>query len=158
MGQVALEFATEQFGTVTYTPDQVIEFPWGLPAFDSEREFLPVERQNMAPVVFLQSLTRADLVFITLPVHLVDAAYRLEMSPEDLESLGLPADRQPVPGDDVLCLAIVTLAEQNPATANLLAPIVVNLKTNKALQTIQVDAGYSHQHPLPTPDKEEACS
>ncbi len=153
-----MEFVTEQFGNVSYSPEQVIEFPQGLPAFEDEREFIPIERPNLAPVVFLQSLSRPGLVFITLPVQVVDAAYKLEMSPEDLETLNLPPDRQPRPGNDVLCLVVITVGEAS-TSANLLAPIVVNLKTNKALQAIQVDTAYSHQHPLPAQNPPEAeCS
>lgn len=153
-----MEFASEQFGTVSYSEEQVIRFPQGLPAFEDERDFLPIERPKSAPVIFLQSLMRPGLVFITLPVQVVDAAYRLALSPEDLETLDLPADHQPTPGGDVLCLVVITLAE-TAATANLLAPIVVNLKTKRALQAIQVDTDYSHQHLLPAQDPQEAeCS
>ena len=150
-----MEFLTEQFGNVSYSPEQVICFPQGLPAFEDEREFLPIERPNMAPVVFLQSLTQPGLVFITLPVNVADANYKLEMSPEDLETLDLPPDPQPTPGTEVLCLVVLTLSNA-AATANLLAPIVINLKTNKALQAIQVETAYSHQHPLPAQNPEEA--
>jgi flagellar assembly factor FliW len=50
------------------------------------------------------------------------------------------------------------VAEHRSPTANLLAPIVVNLKTHRAIQAIQADSGYSHQHPLLAAAREEACS
>jgi len=40
------------------------------------------------------------------------------------------------------------VAEGKMPTANLLAPVVVNLKTRRGLQAIQVDSSYSHQHPV----------
>jgi len=57
-------------------------------------------------------------------------------------------------GSDVLCLAIITTGDGQPPTANLLAPIVMNLRTNVAVQAIQTETGYSHQQLLPTEDAE----
>ena len=142
-------YQTLHFGAIQFIPDQVITFPDGLPAFEQERQFLPIEQPSSAPLIFLQSLSRPDLVFITLPAALVDPAYRLMAAAEDLELLGLPPDRQPDIGEDVLCLAILTVAEGKTPTANLMAPILVNRKTRLALQAIQVDSAYSHQHVLP---------
>jgi flagellar assembly factor FliW len=149
---------TIHFGTITYRESAVLEFPYGLPAFEQERRFLPIEQPSTAPVIFLQSLSHPELVFITLPVLLVDPAYRLMLSLEDLEALALAIDRQPQIGKDVLCLAIVTVTEHKTPTANLMAPVVVNLKTRCALQAIQAEAGYSHQHPLQPAPREETCS
>jgi flagellar assembly factor FliW len=47
-------------------------------------------------------------------------------------------------GQNALCLAVLNLADgAQPATANLLAPIVVNVETWTAKQVIQVDSSYS---------------
>ena len=47
---------------------------------------------------------------------------------EDLEALELPSGRQPQIGSEVLVLALVSIHESAPATANLLAPVVVNVQ------------------------------
>ena len=143
------EFNTEHFGALRYDAGQIIHFPAGLPAFDEERGFLPIEDPSKAPVVFLQSLSQPGLVFITLPVLAIDPNYKLMIDEEDLAALDLPVDEQPKIGAEVLCLAIVTLIEDYPPTANLMAPIIVNLATRNALQAIQTGSGYSHQYLLP---------
>lgn len=152
------ELATEHFGTIQYDSEKIIHFPHGLPAFDEETRFLPVEQPSKTPVIFLQSLTRPDLTFITMPVQVIDPSYRLAISEEDLEALELPPDRQPEIGADVTCLVIVTLAEGKPPTVNMMAPIVVNLRTRNAFQVIQAEAGYSHQHSLGGDPGDEECS
>jgi len=152
-----VELWTEHFGLVSYQAEQVITFPEGLPAFEEEREFLLIERPATAPVVFLQSLRRPDLAFITLPAMLVEPSFRLTPAPEDLEALGLDAGA-PVPAADLLCLAIVTIAEGAPPTANLMAPGGVNLQKRLARQVIQAGGPYSHQHPLAPPPEEAPCS
>lgn len=151
------DILTEQFGRIEYNPSQVIDFPEGLPAFEQERRFVPLEQSCTAPLVFLQSLSRPDLVFITLPVQLVDASFQLSVCTEDLQALGLPDDRQPSLGADVAGLAILTVADGSAPTANLMAPILINVRTNRAVQAIQTGGGYSHVHPLPTPAGEGKC-
>jgi flagellar assembly factor FliW len=90
-----------------------------------------------------------------MPVLSIDREYHLEMSEEDLKSLGLATKRQPRIGEEVACLAVLTIQEGGP-TANLLAPIVIHIGTLKALQAIASESGYSHQHVL-TPAEAPAC-
>jgi flagellar assembly factor FliW len=152
-----MEFLSEHFGLLRYQPEQVIVFAEGLPAFEEEREFLLVEPEATAPVIFLQSLRRPELAFITLPVRRIVPDYRLTMEPEDLAALGLPEGEPEGAAGDLLCLAIVTIAADRPPTANLLAPVVINMKNRRACQLIQPGSAYSHQHPLPLPHQEGPC-
>lgn len=152
-----MRFETQHFGTVEYDNEAICEFPAGLPGFEDEREFLPLELPRTRPIVFLQSLRRAELCFITLPVQTIEPGYRLALSAEDLRLLGLAEERQPEIGREVLCLAIVAVVEGGPPTANLLAPIVINLANQRGVQAIQSDSVYSLRHPLPA-GEEQACS
>lgn len=148
---------TKYHGLLEYDEASAIEFPLGLFGFEAERKFLPLELPDAAPVVLLQSISTSQLCFITLPVLVVDPGYRLSVSPEDLEALGLPAGEQPRIGEDVLCLALITIKPGRPTTANLLAPLVVNLKTMHAVQAISMDASYSHQQAFLAPEEPAAC-
>ncbi len=125
----------------------MIEFPEGLPGFESRKGFVAIEFADTAPLVFLQSTEDPGLCFITLPVLAVDPQYSLKVSADDLERLGLGPERQPRLGEEVVCLAVVALRESGP-TANLLAPVIVNLQTRKAVQAVAEESGYLLQHPL----------
>jgi flagellar assembly factor FliW len=127
----------------------ILTFPDGLPGFELATRFVLLEDPESAPVVSLQSLDCAELRFFAVPVGALDAQYSLAVNEEDLRRLGLPTERQPIPGLDVLCLTLLCAPRSGPATANLLAPVVVNLKTHVAVQAVRSDARYSHQHPLP---------
>lgn len=140
--------SSRNFGPVEYQEESVFEFPAGLPGFEEERRFVPIEHAASRPIMFLQSLSRPSVCFITLPVRAVEREFSLALSAEDLRRLELSEKRQPAIGAEVLCLAIVSVAEGKMPTANLLAPVVVNLKTRRGLQAIQVESSYSHQHPL----------
>jgi flagellar assembly factor FliW len=136
---------TTHFGRLDYTAASVLEFPEGLPGFESERQFVLVERPQYHPLVFLQSVRNPELSLPALPVRVVERNYELRLHASDIELLGLSA--QPRIGEDIVVLSLIAVHEQCP-TANLLAPVVVNLRTNAAAQCIDPDLRYSHRHPL----------
>jgi len=65
---------------------------------------------------------------------------------EDRLALGIEASG--ASRDQLLCLAVVTAYDDSPPTANLLAPVVVNLANGSAVQSVRYGAAYSHMHPL----------
>lgn len=152
------QFQTKYFGAITYQPESILVFPEGLPGFEQERQFLLIEQLATRPIVFLHSLARPDLCFITLPLLVVEPNYRLWLAPEELAALGLPEDRQPAIGGSVTCLAIVSVREGRAPTANLLAPVVVSLSTRRAIQSVQTESDYSHQFPISLAAAEQPCS
>jgi flagellar assembly factor FliW len=107
-----------------------------------QKRFRLVESQECEPLLFLESETNPDLSFILLPVAIIDPEYRLALSTEDREAIGAGA------ASPLRCLAVITAAEHLPPTANLLAPVVVNLDNGRAVQAVRSDAVYSHKHPL----------
>jgi len=147
---------TTNFGPISFEPESVIEFPRGLPGFEERRQFVAVQTPNTAPLVFLQSLEEPSLCFPTMPVLVLDSRYRLQVADQELDIVGLPRDRQPRIGEDVLCVAVLSFRESG-TTANLLAPVVVNLENHKAVQAIGPESEYSHQHAL-FPQQAAACS
>lgn len=148
---------TKYFGPMLFDENVCFHFPWGLPAFEAECCFLPLETPAHKPLLFLQSSTTPSLCFVALPVLVADPEYKLAVSAEDLEALQLPAGRQPRIGSEVLVLALLSIRENAPATANLLAPVVVNLATRRALQAVRMDAKYSHECPLGPRAEECSC-
>jgi flagellar assembly factor FliW len=149
-------FETQNFESIEYQENSTIDFPHGLPGFEERRRFVALTFPDSRPLVFLQSLEDPGLCFVSLPVLSIDRDYRLEMCEEDLVWLGLPPERQPRIGEEVACLAILTLQASGP-TANLLAPIVINIADLKAVQAIVPESGYSHQHVL-SPAEATICS
>ena len=147
---------THRFGRISYEKQSEIEFPAGLPGFEDRHRFVAVQLQETNPLIFLQSLEDPGLCFVTLPVLSVEPRYRLRLDEEDLERLGLGTGRQPRIGPEVLCLAVLSIRAAGP-TANLLAPVVVNVANLKAVQAVMGDSGYSHQHAL-LPQGTAVCS
>ena len=128
--------ATEAF------PPGVLHFPEGLPGFEGNTEFALLQDEELQPIVFLQSLGEPQVCFSVLPIQRIDPKYHLRLGDDDRRLLGLPGGPEQVL--NVLCLAIVNLGDgAQPASANLFAPIVVNLDNWFAKQVIRFDSAYS---------------
>lgn len=151
-------FPTTYFGELEYHSDSVFEFPSGIPGFEEHTRFLLVEQVQSHPLVFVQSLLSPELCFIAVPVLAVDPQYRLELNEEDLASLQLPGAAQPRVGEDVACLALVTVTENVDPTANLRSPLVLNLKKRVGLQIIHQDTRYSFRQPIQSQEELTQCS
>ena len=147
---------TRRFGLLEYDPNEVLDFPAGLPGYENQNRFILVEKPAHAPIMFLQSLQSPDLCFLAAPINLIDSAYELAMIEEDLRRLKLDDTRQPAVDANIVCLALLSAAENGPLTANLLAPVVINVAERLAVQAVRMDSRYSHQHPLPA--REASCS
>jgi flagellar assembly factor FliW len=113
-----------------------LEFPHGIPAFEAETRFRLIDRD---PLLFLESETNPGLSFLLLPVALIDPEYRMTISAEDRDTIGA------LDGSRLMCLAVVTAVEDSPPTANLLAPVVINLGNGRAVQAVRSDSVYSHK-------------
>ena len=131
---------SRNFGAIDYNPNDPFHFSNGLPGFPEETGFLPVEAPGQFPLLYLQSLRTPDLCFVALPVGCLVANYQLSPNPDDLTLIGLEGDAQP--GPDMLCLALLCFAEDGAATANLRAPLVVNVRNRRAVQMIQLEDRY----------------
>jgi len=135
------EIVTRQFGKIRFDENAVLHFPAGLPGFETRTRFLLIERPATAPLLFLQSLESGNLCFAAAPICSIDAAYNLAMTPEDQQIVSDSADP--------LVLAILSAHKSGKWTANLLAPVVINRETRRAVQAVRADTLYSHVHPLP---------
>ncbi|MEI9976895.1 MAG: flagellar assembly protein FliW [Ignavibacteriota bacterium] len=151
---------TAYFGELDYENGTVFHFPFGLPGFEQENAFLFLKQPHTEPLLFLQSLVNPRLCFILLPILAVAPNYAMHVDAEDLAALNLNSARQPRIGQDILCAAIVTPGggPDGAPTANLMAPVVVNLKEQTGMQVIQAGSPYSHRHPIAVGKEVAPCS
>jgi len=148
---------TRFFGELDYQSEALFRFPSGLPGFEDHRQFVFLKKPGLEPLMFLQSLHSRSLCFILLPMRAIDENFQIELTPDELLEIDLDPGRTPVIGQDVLCAAMICSGEGNVPTANLMAPVVVNLHNNIGIQTIHPETNYSHRHPLLPVDGDSPC-
>jgi flagellar assembly factor FliW len=122
-------------GDVDSDPQCELLFPAGLPGFEDQRRMLPVEIPAQRPLVYLQSVERAEICFVALPVYVIDPAFQLHISDEERSLLELPENCDPVIGADVLCLALL-MPFGRSVQANTNASVVINLHNRRAVQCV----------------------
>ena len=133
---------TTRFGEIEEDEGKIVRFAAGLPAFEDEHEFIIVPYDEESPYVFLQSATTPDLAFLmTIPfIFFPDYEFRLE----DDKSLALESQ------EDLLLYTLLTIpgSDIREMTANLLAPIVINSRTNEGRQVVLDKSSYCTKHKL----------
>jgi flagellar assembly factor FliW len=148
---------TRFFGELEFQSEALFCFPSGLPGFEDHRTFVFLKKPGLEPMMFLQSLESRNLCFILLPVRAIVENFQLELTPDEVRQIGLPAERAPVIGEDILCAALICTGEGDVPTANLMAPVVVNLHNNIGMQVIHAESRYSHRHALLPRDAPSPC-
>lgn len=109
-----------------------ITFPDGVPAFESVREFVLIANEDEAPFLWLQAVTQPNLAFVVIDPFLICPDYTPDVCDDDIETLNLQD------ANDAYVLSIVNIknSDGNGVTANLVGPIVINLKERIAKQVI----------------------
>lgn len=133
---------TTSNGPETDLPE--LRFPAGLPGFPDAHRFALVRwGGDDSPFSLLRSVEDPDLAFILVPPAPFFPEYAPELDDDTVERLGLHH------ADDALVLVMVTVGERAAdATANLLAPVVVNRRTREAAQVVLVGSGHDLRTPL----------
>ena len=133
-----------RFGAFTYREAEVLTFPWGLPGFGSLRRFVALSLEGQERYVWLQSL---DDVSVALPVAdpwQIFPDYAPKLPGYAVSSLDI---QHP---EDFVTLCVVLVAQQGAEmTMNLLAPIVVNVRSRIGRQVTLETGGYSVRTPIP---------
>ncbi|HYM12262.1 MAG TPA: flagellar assembly protein FliW [Bryobacterales bacterium] len=123
-------------------PKGVVHFPEGLPGFEDLTRFVLLQDEELLPIAFLSSLIEPKVCFPVLPIQRIDQNYELRLRDDDRQLLKL--NGEPVDGINILCVAILNLGDgSKPPSANLFAPIVINLENWTAKQIIQFESSYS---------------
>lgn len=135
---------TRNFGTLVVQPDQILEFRPGLLGFADYSRYVLIERRQDAPFLWLQSVERPDLAFVVVDPVLFFPHYQPARRPQVLKEVEAQSP------EEVRVLVIVTIPPGRPQemTANLMGPLVINVKTRRGRQVILDEAHFSHRQAL----------
>jgi flagellar assembly factor FliW len=121
-----------KLGDISYSREDLIRFPQGLPGFEQLRDFLLVTREECDPFVFLTSLERPEVALPLIPLALATGS--LATLADSLAPLGRPGEGATVH------YAVVSIGLQaSDVIVNLRAPVVVNLDSRLGRQVILPD-------------------
>jgi len=133
---------TPRFGKIEFTEEEILTATPGLFAFEDLKQFLLLSSPGMQPFECLQSIEKPDVAFTLLDPRVFRPAYKVDIPEEVVKELqieDLEKVRQQV---------IVNIPSGKPdkMTANLLAPILLNLQSHKLKQVVLTTLGYHTRH------------
>lgn len=135
--------ATTRFGQVQIQAEDIINFPEGLLGFNDLRRFVLLDDPNDDIFAWLQSCEEADIAFPVLEPELFAPHYKAHLTKSDSESIKIEAGQSP------RFFSIITIPEDpTQMTANLKAPIAVNVKLKTARQCVLQDNNLAIKEPI----------
>ena len=139
-----MKIQTRKFGEVDIDDKKILTMPEGLPGFPGFERFALLEDPKNAPFCWFQSVEEPNLALIIINPYIFKPDYRI-----DLEGFILSRGWEDTTVEDLLVYAVVNIidrGDEKKIMANLMGPLVINSKTNEAIQVAVSDAMYSHQH------------
>ena len=132
---------TSRFGEVSYKQEDLLFFPRGIPAFETMYEWILAGSDDSA-IKWLQSINDGDLALPVTSPDAIQPDYNARIPEDELKMIGT------VNPADLALLIVVSIPPAAPwnMTANLRAPILINLKTHKAVQVIALNEEYPIRH------------
>lgn len=139
-----MKLETVRFGEVEVNDNLIFDFVMPVIGFDSLSKFVIIDSNKEAIFKWLQSVEDPSLAFPIISVAGLDYDYSVELSDSVVETLEIES------AEDILIMNITSIPQENPhgTTINLLAPLVFNLKNQKAAQIVLSGSGYDISYPM----------
>ena len=118
----------------------VIEFPAGIPGFETCRRFVLIATPELAPLGCLRALDPPEASFLTIDPRRLDPSYDCTLREFERARLGA--------GDEPLVWLVIVTVSGRHATANLRAPVVINPRRMVGCQFIRDDSSYPVHFPI----------
>ncbi len=142
-----MKIQTTRFGNIEIAEDQIISMPSGPVGFSEMRRYVLLEHKKGSPFLWLQSVDEDSLAFVLIDPLLFKPDYRVQISPEDGQGLGITNGGN---GIQVLVIVNISVGDRGEIAANLLAPIVINPAKKLGKQVVLYQSQYPTRYPLPT--------
>jgi flagellar assembly factor FliW len=138
-----MNIQSQRFGAVEFADEALLTFPGGVIGFPHERRFVLIPHKSSSYLAWLQSVTTPALAFPVVSAHAFGTDYS-DLS--FVEATKVATVGGPV--EECAVMVVLCAPPLQPATVNLLAPIVVNLQTRQGAQVILEDSRYSTREPF----------
>lgn len=134
---------TGRFGQIEISTDEIITIPSGILGFPQDQEFCLVDTGDDTLILWLQSLTNPRLAFPIIEPKIFKNDYVVRLSAAELRELRMSSIR------DASVFTILTIpAQMSEMTANLKAPLVINVREKTGKQVVLQENDQPIKHPM----------
>ena len=132
-----------RLGNMNVPEDRIMNFPQGMPGFPDEKIFAFLPYETESPFAFLQSTSEPNLTFLLVEPFTFFHEYDFKVDDEIVDQLGISLENPPQ------VFNVVSIREKTEEmTANLLAPVLINWRDQKAMQIVLEKTSYTTRHRL----------
>lgn len=143
MGKIKIE--TKYLEELEVENENILSFPNGILGFENSTCFVLIDFPNNSLFKFLQDVDNVDICFILINPWDFFEDYEIDIPDKELDTI----DLNPQIENSLEVYSIVTLGNSlNESTANLLAPIIINIKSKIGKQYVLTYTSYSTKHKL----------
>lgn len=143
---------TARFGPIEVPEDQLFTFPMGLLGFARHKRYVIIDHSEDSPFKWLQSVEDGELAFIITDPLYFKPDYHVTVRRAELGVIDARDEAD-------LVVSVIMTVPQNPRdmTANLLAPLIFNMRTRTAMQLVMTNRRFPvkfavfHQPPIHHP-------
>ena len=134
---------TIRFGQVEIDEKRIITFDDGIPGLEEYHRYALLEVDASYPIVWLQSIEDGSISLPVMDTFTVLPDYVFDLDDEDVKSLGIEKT------EDLHVVTVLVIPEDvQKMTANLAAPITININSGKAKQIILSGTEYNVRTPV----------
>ena len=132
-----------RFGEFDVPEESVLEFSSGIFGFPHLRRCCLLPYGGTAGLRWIQSLEDPTLLFLSVEPYLVFPEYEAEIPDSEAQALELGS------AEEAAVLTLVTVCpDTQTVSANLLAPVVINMRTRQARQVLLDTDRYLTKHAI----------
>jgi flagellar assembly factor FliW len=145
-----MKIDTLRFGAIEAEESRVITMKGCILGFDRLQHYIILIQDKKTPLCWLQSLEDGAVAFVVIDPRMVKPDYRPEIDKVHRAFLGISQE------EDMCLLSIVTIRrEPFGLTANLRAPLVINMDQRLGSQIVLEDADYPVRYDISSTEMEE---
>lgn len=138
-----MNIQTTRFGQVQLQGEDLLTFPEGILGFADLKKFVILDDPNDDIFAWLQSCDEPAIAFPVLEPELFQQGYKISLAKSDLEALKLANT------ENIRQFCIITIPDDpTQMTANMKAPIVINVAAKSARQCVLQDNSLAIREPI----------
>jgi flagellar assembly factor FliW len=139
-----MEIETTRFGRIEIEDEKIITFTREILGFPTDKRYVLFPHRGNSMFYWLQSVTTPWLAFVVMSPQVFCSDYAFELPDSVQKELRLERAEQ------AFVMVIVTIPRNNPKdmTANLMAPLVINMDERLACQVVLDPGVYQVQFPI----------
>lgn len=138
-----MSFVSKRFGEMDAPEEKVIRFKDGIPGLECMKRCILIKVEETLPFYWLQSLEDGDIALPVIHASIIDENYSLSVDDSVFEELQIDKE------EDLLIVNVAVIPQDLPRmTANMAAPLLINIDKNIGKQVILDNSAYQMRQPI----------